>query len=74
MLYQFIVFLLLLFGIVWLCLNNSKFEFQEMSASNMILRHQMISTENAMKIKVVELIKIYNFCFGHLFMSLNFKF
>jgi hypothetical protein len=24
-----------------------------------------------MKMKVVELIKIYNFCFGHLFMSLN---
>jgi hypothetical protein len=24
-----------------------------------------------MKIKVIELIMIYNFCFGHLFMSLN---
>jgi hypothetical protein len=42
-----------------------------MTVSNMILRHQMISTGKVMKIKVVELIKMYNFCFGHLFMSLN---
>ena len=31
----------------------------------MILRHQMLSTEEVIKIKVVELIKIYNFCFAH---------
>ena len=31
-----------------------------------ILRHQMISNENLINIKVVEVIKIYNFYFGHL--------
>ena len=52
---------------MWLCLNNSKFEFQETINSNNILKHQMIWTEKAMKIKVVVLIKIYNFYFGHFF-------
>jgi len=52
---------------MWLCLNNSKFEFQETINSNNILKHQMIWTEKAMKIKVVVLIEIYNFYFGHIF-------
>jgi hypothetical protein len=29
---------------IWLCLNNSKFEFQEMTTSNNILKHEMISS------------------------------
>ena len=38
-----------------------------MTTSNSILKHQMISAEEVMNIKVVELIKIYNFHFGHFF-------
>ena len=52
-------------------LNNSKFEFQQMIALNKILTHQMLSTRKVININVVVLIKIYNFYFGHIFMSLN---
>jgi hypothetical protein len=38
-----------------------------MTTSNSILKHQMISAEEVMNIKVVELFKIYNFYFGHFF-------
>ena len=51
---------------MWLCLNNLQFEFQKMITSNNILKEQMISADKAMNIKVVALIKIYNFYFSHL--------
>ena len=38
-----------------------------MTTSSSILKYQMISAEEVMNIKVVELIKIYNFYFGHFF-------
>jgi len=38
-----------------------------MTTLNQNLKLQMISAKKVMKIKVVELIKIYNFYFGHLF-------
>ena len=66
MLYQFTVFLHLLFWSYFL-VNHSNFEFQKMTTSSDILKHQMISAEEVMNIKVIELIKIYNFYFGHLF-------
>ena len=50
---------------MWLCFINLKFEFQEMATSNVILEHYMILSEKTMNIEVVELIKIYNFYFGH---------
>ena len=52
-------------------LNHSNFEFQQMTALNKILTYQMIRTQKVMNIKVVELIKLYNFYFGHLSISLN---
>ena len=55
-------------------LNNSNFECQEMTASNKNLTHQMIVTEKVMNIKVVELIKIYNFYFGHIVYELCERF
>ena len=55
---------------MWLCFINWKFEFQEIATSNKILKYQMISDEKVMNMKVVELIKIYNFYFGHIFMWL----
>ena len=55
---------------MWLCLYNSKFEFQKMGSSNKIFKHQMMSDEKVMNIKVVYLNKIYNFYFGKLFMWL----
>ena len=39
----------------------------KMTTSNNILKHQMILAEKVMNIKVVELIKIYNFYFDHFF-------
>ena len=56
---------------MWLNLNNLKFEFQKITTSNKLLSHQMIWTQKVMNIRVVELIKLYNFYFGHLFMWLN---
>ena len=50
-------------------LNNSNFEFQEMTASNKNLTHQMISDEKVMNIKVIVLIKVYNFYFDHSFIQ-----
>ena len=38
-----------------------------MANSNNILKHQLISSEKVMNMKVVELIKIYNFYFGYFF-------
>ena len=38
-----------------------------MATSNNILKQKMISDEKVMNIKVVRLIKIYNFYFGHFF-------
>jgi len=38
-----------------------------MATSNVTLEHKMISAENVMNIKVVELIIFYNFYFGHFF-------
>ena len=49
-------------------LNHSNFEFQQMTVSNKNLTHQMIRAQKVMNIKVVELIKLYNFYFGHLSM------
>ena len=54
-------------------LNHSNFEFQQMTASNKILIYQMIRTQKVINIKVVELMKLYNFYFGHLFMWLNWN-
>jgi len=51
-------------------LYNSKFEFKKMGSSNKIFKHQMMSDEKVMNIKVVDLNKIYNFYFRKLFMSL----
>ena len=48
-------------------LSNLNFEFQKNATSDNILVPQMISAKKLMNIKVVELIKIYNFYFGHLF-------
>jgi hypothetical protein len=64
---------------MWLCWDSSKFEFQKIGTSNKILKQETISDEKVMNMKVVELIKIYNFYFGHLFMwlclnNLNFEF
>jgi hypothetical protein len=42
-----------------------------MTTSNSILKHQMISAKEVMNIKVVELIMIYNFYFGHFFIGQN---
>jgi hypothetical protein len=57
------------FGHLFLQLNldNSNFQFQKMITSNKSLRHQMIQTEKVMYIKVVVLINIYDFYFGHSF-------
>jgi len=55
---------------MWLCLYNSKFQFQKMESSNKIFKQQMMSNEKVMNIKVVDLNKIYNFYFGKLFMWL----
>jgi hypothetical protein len=52
---------------MWLSFENSNFKFQKITTLNQILKYQMISDENVMNTKVVELIKIYNFYFGHLF-------
>ena len=52
---------------MWLCLNHSNFEYQKKASSNNILKHQMNSYEKVMNVKVVQLIKKYNFYFGHFF-------
>jgi hypothetical protein len=51
----------------WLGLDNSNFEFQKITTSNKILKHQMISAEKVINNKAVELIKMYNFYFDHFF-------
>jgi len=38
----------------------------KIKTTKIILRHQMISNENLINIKVVEVMKIYKFYFGHL--------
>ena len=40
-----------------------------MTTSNNILKHQMISAEEVMNIKVIELIKIYNYYFDYFFIQ-----
>ena len=45
----------------------NKFEFQNVKTSARHLRPQMISNEKLINYKVVVLIKIYNFGFGHFF-------
>ena len=52
---------------------NSKFELKKITTLNQILKLQMISAKKVMKIKVVELIKIYNFYFGHLFIRQSYS-
>ena len=52
---------------MWPCFINSRFEFSKIAPSNNILKQKMISDEKVMNIKVVRLIKIYNFYFGHFF-------
>ena len=38
-----------------------------MTISNNILKQSIISAEKVMNIKVIELVKMYNFYFGHFF-------
>ena len=66
MLYQFIALILVIFS----CDKVSTIQnlnFKKMTTLNQILKLQMISAKKVMKIKVAELIKIYNFYFGHFF-------
>ena len=53
---------------MWLCLKNQNLNFKNIETWNNILKEHMVSNEKAMNIKVVELINLYNFCFGHIFM------
>ena len=48
-----------------LCLNNSKFEFQNIRASNIFLGQLMISNEKVVNNKVVQPNVIYNSCIGN---------
>ena len=50
---------------VQLCLNNSKFEFQNMRASNIFLGQLMISNEKVVNNKVVQPNVIYNSCISN---------
>ena len=47
--------------------NILKIENLNFKTTNRILAHEMTSNENFVNIKVVELIKMYNLYFGHLF-------
>ena len=55
--------------LIRICLNHSKFEFQNIRTSNKILKQQMISNGKVVNKKVVEIIEIYKFCFGHFFIQ-----
>jgi hypothetical protein len=52
--------------VIRLNLKSSNFEFKKITTSNQNLNPQIILTEKIINTKVVELMKIYNFYFGHL--------